>query len=181
MKSLYESILGDIEDNIADGDNMIKTVNETFDKIKKLFCTKSKWDKHSGRYEIKYYIGVGSVFNHSDIKGDDLKLLLQQCGFNANHLYISLTPPPNYVDKENGSNYWKMIVSMTLSESFEPIPTSKLKDYEIMKEVIVYIPNNGSTNNLSNALKYMKLKFKDIDNFTKFLNDIKSHENKILN
>ena len=42
---IKEGLLGDMEDNLTAGDNLVKSVNETFEKIKTLVCNKSKWAK----------------------------------------------------------------------------------------------------------------------------------------
>lgn len=167
-----------MEDNLIKGDNLVKQANETFEKIKALVCDKSKWDK----IRYSFCIGMGSHFNHSGITGEELKNLFQYCKINANHLFLKLIPPPNYIPEfDKGANYWKLSLTITLSEGMYDIPISKLKDYIFAQDVCVYVPHTGKSKIINNVIKdYIKPAFKDIKSFTKFINDIISNQNNIL-
>ena len=156
MKTLYESILADIEDTLKDGDSFVETIEDEFKvikSIKNLAC----WQK------IKIAGGSCTIYEYKWDCTNTMKLLGNE---KRNQIEISL----QYLTKESvvGKPGW--IITILLKSNPPVIYKDGFAQQILYKEF--KLTDFKNTNKLINEYLLKEI-FADYKTFSKFFNDNK--------
>ena len=166
MKSLKESLLGDMESNMQAGDDYVKKVEndlkEISDEITKL-KNYVKYEPAGRSYHPVYKNGhhTGGLFKNTEV--------FKYCGYDANFLDLLV-----YQD-ENNFNDWRFSITLSKKDSDRWIePEGEKYDY------FIYLNISDFPTFKDILKKIIKPMCKDILVFNKALENIKKYNNRLI-
>lgn len=155
MKTLKESLLSDIDTNLAQGDEWAKeTEKETKEFLKAIGA-------------IKTYNKIGVKLKPSDTLrcGFFAPYMLKQLGYDANIIKITIR-------EDYESDYWKLNISICIGEKI------RTADVESVWDKTVYF---GEYFKSSDIVKHLlKPASKSFDSFKKFLNNMEKWNEQLV-
>lgn len=164
MKTLYESILDDIDVQMSNGDEWVKQLKAETKEFLKLIGTINGYDSPE--------IGIS-------VRSKGTKVLrcrlfapytMEQLGFNANAIKIIIGPVYETDD-------WKLKISIYTAEDKSKMGTAYVKP---LWEKKVYLENN-EFNKTSDIIKdLLKPASKSLDTFKKFLNNMEKWNEQLV-
>ena len=111
MKTLKESILDDIDTNIAKGDEYAELIDKLFKEVKQRLSKHTNWSKAGAHGYMYYWVDVETIKLHDF---ESINTLLKHISYDADRMYFKLETPPQFnVGKGKGVDYWKLYVVLT--------------------------------------------------------------------
>lgn len=164
MKSLYESLLGDMETNLAAGDaymDEIKTLCKTI-------STKKSYEKLSNMYKHGLAIDVY------------LPTLLKYLGYDANMISIFIYIVDSF-DYGFDSGIWNLTIELSKNDEKDPKMFKIIKPASQIYTNHVYMEKNEFPKNIDICKNLLKPATKDYETFKKFLEIIEKNDGQMVN
>ena len=166
MKSLKESILGDIENNLYDYE---KHINDEMKMLNKTLSVLKNYDNL--RSHSKYVAGK----KHCRFIELHILELLKSIGYDAEYIKIVFYDHEDFESDEKDDFYWVINISITKQPAGELQPTSS-----IVYDYITY----GSSNLYEKPIDIVKKLFKpataNIETFKRFLENFKKNDGNMV-
>ena len=162
MKSLYESLLGDMETNLAAGDaymDEIKTLCKTI-------STKKNYEKLSDVFQRGLAIDVY------------LPTLLDYLGYDANMISIFMYVVDSF---DYDSGIWNLTIELSKNDEKDPKKFKIIKPASQIYTNHVYMERNEFPKNIDICKNLLKPATKDYETFKKFLEIIEKNDGQMVN
>lgn len=160
MKTLYESILSDIEDTIAKGDDYIKVIKE---EIKEFLKAISAAKNYEGGYSLK----------NSRSNGVFAPNVLHDLGFDANHIHIFMYTMDSF-NYTSSNDDWVLEITLTKRSD------DNMKRICTVWEKKVYM-DRWEFNKWNEVVKdLLKPAAKSLDSFKKFLDNMEKWNEQLV-
>lgn len=162
MKSLYESLLGDMEANLAAGDAYLDEIKT----LCKTLSTKKNYEKLSDLYQHGLAIDVY------------LPTLLKYLGYDANMISIFMYVVDSF---DYASGIWNLTIELSKNDEKDPKKFKIIKSASQIYTNHVYMEINEFPKNIDICKNLLKAATKDYETFKKFLEVFEKNDGQIVN